>query len=80
VKTDQRNRSRYLGGKVPFGWTVYAGGSLIKHEKQQQAIARMKELRSAGHSLRSIAATLTADNFDLSHAGVKKILLSSVRA
>jgi hypothetical protein len=37
----------------------------------------MKELRSAGHSLRSVAATLAADSFDLSHAGVKKILQSA---
>ena len=37
----------------------------------------MKELRSAGHSLRSIAATISADKFVLSHAGVKKILLSA---
>jgi len=44
------------------------------HEEQQQAITRMKELRSAGHSLRSIAAALAADGFELSHAGVKKIL------
>jgi putative DNA-invertase from lambdoid prophage Rac len=77
VKTDQRNRSRYLGGKIPFGWTVDAGGALIPNLEQQQAIARMKELRRAGHSLRSIATTLAADKFDLSHAGVKKILLSA---
>jgi putative DNA-invertase from lambdoid prophage Rac len=31
VKTDQRNRSRYLGGKVPFGWIVDAHGALIKN-------------------------------------------------
>lgn len=79
VKTDQRNRSRYLGGKVPFGWTVDSGGALIPHEQQQQAITRMKELRSAGHSLRSIAAALAADSFDLSHAGVKKILYPADR-
>ena len=79
VKTDQRNRSRYLGGKVPFGWTVDSGGALIAHEEQQKAITRMKELRSAGHSLRSIAATVAPDGFDLSHGGVKKILLSAAR-
>jgi DNA invertase Pin-like site-specific DNA recombinase len=79
VKTDQRSRSRYLGGKVPFGWTVDPGGTLIAHREQQQAITRMKELRSAGHSLRSIADSLAADNFELSHAGVKKILCSAAK-
>jgi putative DNA-invertase from lambdoid prophage Rac len=77
VKTDQRSRGRYLGGKVPFGWTVDAGGGLVEHKDQQKAITRMKELRNAGHSLRSIAAAVSEDSFDLSHAGVKKILLSS---
>ena len=77
VKTDQRNRSRYLGGKVPFGSTVDADGALVPHKDQQQAITRMRELRSAGHSLRSIAAALAADSFELSHAGVKKVLLSA---
>jgi putative DNA-invertase from lambdoid prophage Rac len=79
VKTDQRNRSRYLGGKVPFGWDVDSDGSLITHDGQQRAITRMKELRNGGHSLRSIVAKLAEDNFDLSHAGVKKILSSSGR-
>jgi putative DNA-invertase from lambdoid prophage Rac len=74
VKTDQRSRGRYLGGKVPFGWTVDAGGALVANHAQQQAIAQMKELRSAGRSLRSIAAAVSEDSFDLSHAGVKKIL------
>ena len=79
VKTDQRNRSRYLGGKVPFGWTVDTAGALIEHRGQQAAIARMKELRASGRSLRTIAAKISEYGFDLSHAGVKKILLSADR-
>ena len=77
VKTDQRSRRRYLGGKVPFGWAVDTNGALISHSEQQQAVARMKHLRSSGYSLRTIAAKLSDDGFDLSHAGVKKILSSS---
>jgi putative DNA-invertase from lambdoid prophage Rac len=79
VKTDQRNRSRYLGGKVPFGWIVDAHGALIKNEEEHRAISRMKELRAAGHSLRTIAASLSEHGFDLSHAGVKKILTAAGR-
>ena len=78
VKTDQRTRSRYLGGKVPFGWSVDADGALIANEKQQRAIIRMKELHKNGKSLRSIAAELATEGHVLSHAGVKKILFSKV--
>jgi putative DNA-invertase from lambdoid prophage Rac len=78
VKTDQRNRSRYLGGKVPFGWIVGADGALIKNEEEHRAISRMKELRAAGNSLRTIATSLSDQGFVLSHAGVKKILVASV--
>ena len=77
VKTDQRNRSRYLGGKVPFGWNVGTDGALMKNEEEHRAISRMKELRAAGHSLRTIATLLSEDSFALSHAGVKKILSAS---
>jgi putative DNA-invertase from lambdoid prophage Rac len=76
VKTDQRSRSRYLGGKVPLGWIVDSQG-VLANDKQQQAILRMRELRGAGHSLRSIAATLAKEQFGLSHAGGKKILLAN---
>src|SRR3982075_2502191 len=58
VKADQRRRQRYLGGKVPFGWRVENNGELIPVPAQQRAIKRMKELRRAGHSLRSISAAL----------------------
>jgi hypothetical protein len=34
----------------------------------------MKELRAAGNSLRMIAASLSEQGIDLSHAGVRKIL------
>jgi DNA invertase Pin-like site-specific DNA recombinase len=76
VKTDQRSRSRYLGGKVPFGWIVGADGSLVVNEAQQIAIARMRRLQADGKSLRSIAGILSDDGHVLSHAGVKKVLFS----
>jgi putative DNA-invertase from lambdoid prophage Rac len=74
VKADQRKRNRYLGGTVPFGWTLGADGELVKHEKQQAAIRRMKTLHAKGESLRSISAALAEDDFIVSHAGVKNIL------
>src|ERR1700716_3996737 len=54
VKADQRRRQRYLGGVPPFGWRGRATGDLVPLPEQHEAIARMKELRRAGHSLRSI--------------------------
>jgi putative DNA-invertase from lambdoid prophage Rac len=77
VKTDQRNRRRYLGGKIPFGWSVDINGALVEVKEQQKAIGRMEELQKEGRSLRSIAAVLALEGYALSHAGVKKILVAT---
>ena len=56
VKADQRQRGRYLGGIVPFGWRV-AGkdeaegdGRMVEVPEQQAAIQRMRALRASGAS------------------------------
>jgi DNA invertase Pin-like site-specific DNA recombinase len=74
IKTDQRSRNRYLGGKVPFGSTVGTDGELIKDAAQQAAIFRMNEMREAGSPLRAIALEIRKQGFNISHAGVKKVL------
>ena len=74
VKADQRARGRYLGGIVPFGWRIGDTGGLVEVPEQQQAIKRMRELRQAGKPLRAIASEMTAAGYQLSHAGVAKIL------
>lgn len=74
VKADQKNRGRYLGGAVPFGWTRTEGGDLEQDELQQDAIRRMVRMRASGASLRSISEQMKAEGFNLSHAGVKKVL------
>jgi putative DNA-invertase from lambdoid prophage Rac len=74
VKKDQRSRNRYLGGKVPFGWTRGDAGELIENRQQQLAIRRMRRMRERGDSLRAIAASLQADGFAISHMGIKKLL------
>jgi putative DNA-invertase from lambdoid prophage Rac len=58
VKADQRARGRYLGGIIPFGYAVAVDGALEAQPDQQAAVARMRELRLAGGSLRSIAAEM----------------------
>jgi putative DNA-invertase from lambdoid prophage Rac len=58
VKTDQRKRGLHLGGHRPFGYRVDADRRLVPDPKEQAAIARIKELRRTGLSLRQIARTV----------------------
>lgn len=74
VKADQKARNRYLGGTVPFGWSLDDEGELVADKSQQAAITRMVALRQAGQSLRAIADTMKAEGVNVSHAGVKKII------
>lgn len=61
VKADQRERGRYLGGKVPFGFSV-ADGDLVPDAGQQIVIAAARKLRGEGRSLRAIQSMLEADH------------------
>ena len=62
VKRDQRQRNRYLGGIVPFGFRVGDEGALVPHESEQGVIAQAQTLRVRGASLRAIQAALEAQN------------------
>lgn len=74
VKHRQREEGQFIGGRVPFGWTL-TGSGLVKDPIQQKALARMRTLKKAGLSLRDIAAAIQKD-FDIriSHAGVARVL------
>ena len=61
VKRDQRQRGRYLGGRVPYGFQVGKEGALEPVPEQQAAIRRAGELRAAGAPLRAIRAALEAE-------------------
>jgi putative DNA-invertase from lambdoid prophage Rac len=74
VKKDQRDRGRYLGGTTPFGYRLGEAGKLAEDPDQQQAIKRMRRLRSSGKSLRDIAEDMKGRGFSISHVGVKKRL------
>jgi DNA invertase Pin-like site-specific DNA recombinase len=83
TKADQRQRGRYLGGIVPFGYRVVGKGrdaELIEVPEQIAAIARMRALYDRGHSLRRVAAELQASGVKISHAGVKSVLDAQERA
>jgi DNA invertase Pin-like site-specific DNA recombinase len=72
VKRDQRNRGRYLGGKVPFGYRVHEG-ILVEVEAEQEAIRDMLAMRQSGTALRTIADAMKARGFSISHNAVKEI-------
>jgi putative DNA-invertase from lambdoid prophage Rac len=78
VKRDQRQRGRYLGGTVPFGYRQGDGGELIEDPAQQKAIATMRRLRAQGLALRAVAEKLTEAGMPISHQGVKKVLAAAV--
>ena len=74
VKADQRQRGRYLGGKVPFGFTVGADRELVADPKQQAAIRMASLMRAEGGTMRAIQAALEANGDRLSLAAVHRIL------
>jgi putative DNA-invertase from lambdoid prophage Rac len=73
VKRDQRQRGRYLGGRIPFGYRVDEEGALIEAEDQQAAIRDMLSMRGNGASLRSIAEAMKRRGLSVSHNAVKEI-------
>lgn len=58
VKQDQKDRGRYLGGKVPFGFRVGEDGSLVPDAAEQALVAHARVLRADGATLRAIQAVL----------------------
>jgi DNA invertase Pin-like site-specific DNA recombinase len=74
TKADQKERGRFLGGTVPFGYRVGADGGLEAVEAQQEAISEMHSMRAAGTSLRVISARMKGIGYELSHEAVRAIL------
>ncbi len=58
VKRDQRQRNRYLGGIVPFGFRVGEDGALVPDAAEQALISHARTLRADGATLRAIQAVL----------------------
>lgn len=75
VKADQRQRGRYLGGRVPFGYVVSEAGSLVPDEAQQRAIQFIQVRQGEGVALRTIAREVRERfGLRLSHTGVQNVL------
>lgn len=60
VKTDQRKRGRYLGGAVPYGYSV-EDGDLVECKKRHRNLSKIFDLRDDGKSLHQIHASLKGD-------------------
>lgn len=54
VKSDQRQRGRYLGGKVPFGFAVGADGDLVARSDEQVIVAEVHRLAGDGATVRAV--------------------------
>jgi putative DNA-invertase from lambdoid prophage Rac len=75
VKADQRQRGRYLVGKVPFGFRVGDHGELVADPNQQAATVTAKTMRQAGAKLEAIREALQAQHgLKLSMGGLHGIL------
>ena len=55
VKRDRRER---ISGHEPFGWDFGADGRLTENQREQKALARIRQLHNQGKSLRKIAEWL----------------------
>ena len=73
VKADQRQRGRYLGGKVPFGFVVGEDGSLVEEPNQQEAVRMAQRQRREGLTIRAIQAALRTAGHPLSLEAVHRV-------
>jgi len=75
VKADQKGRGRYLGGKVPFGFAVGDGGTLMEIPEEQAVIEQAMHLRTKKHlPLRKVREALISKGHHISLAALHRIL------
>lgn len=75
VKRDQAKRGRFLGGRIPLGYTVNQEGDLQEDETQMKAIEAIVALREQGISLRAIKAQIQeAFRINVSHEAIRDVV------
>jgi DNA invertase Pin-like site-specific DNA recombinase len=74
TKRAQKARGEHLGGRAPFGYRVGDCGKLVPVPEQQQALQRMRALRTEGLTLRAIQARVAEGGIQLSHVSIKRLL------
>lgn len=57
----KKARGERLGGAIPFGFSCPDGTHLVENASEQATVARMRDLRASGLSLRAIGAALLAE-------------------
>lgn len=77
-KAKQKEKGKYLGGPVPFGFQVGSNSRLEEDVRQQEIIAEMLALKADRWSYRAIAGKMgTQYGLHFSHEGIRKIILKN---
>lgn len=74
VKSNEKEKGRYLGGTRPFGYQIGKSGVLVPKRDEQKVIQEIFTLRNQGKSLRTIADTISGKGLKISHVTVKRII------
>ena len=75
VKSDQKHRGRYLGGKIPFGFELGPNGNLKPIPTQQEVIQLVQELRRKKNTFRYIQSFLKKSGVNISISTIHRICL-----
>ncbi len=77
-KAKQKKEGKYLGGPVPFGYSLGSDACLHRDEDQQGLIRKMCDMKADRWSYRAIAGKMN-EQYDLhfSHEGIRKIILKN---
>jgi DNA invertase Pin-like site-specific DNA recombinase len=70
AKASEKQKGKYLGGVVPFGYRVGEGGILVENTEELEALGQARLWRREGHSLRTVSRLLDRQGFKISHAAL----------
>jgi len=70
IKDRLRADGAYLGGTVPYGWTVLDTGELKEVEEEQAIITTVRDMRDAGGTWRGIADALNQEGVPTRKGGL----------
>ena len=79
AKADQKARGRFLGGGVPFGYSVDKKGQLHEDPAAIALRDKMVEMKAEGLSLRAIQAKVHGHGYNISHQTVANVLKGAMQ-
>lgn len=74
VKSNEKEKGRYLGGSRPFGYQIDNDGSLIEDDNEQQLINKITKYRKEKISFREIAKRVSTSESKVSHMLIKRVI------